>query len=57
MRVINQNEGFTIKAPAPDPQEAEREIERLRARVASLSSQLADELVENQRLRARSNNT
>jgi hypothetical protein len=44
-------EDDTIKAPAPELQEAEREIERLRAHVASLASQLADERVENQRLR------
>jgi len=52
MGVINQNEGLTIKPPPPELQDAEREIERLRARVQSLASQLADELVENQRLRS-----
>jgi hypothetical protein len=45
MGVINQNEGLTIKPPPPELQDAEREIERLRARVQSLASQLADELV------------
>ena len=51
MGVINQNEGLTVKPPPPELQDAEREIERLRARVQSLASQLADELVEHQRLR------
>jgi len=51
MGVINQNEGLTVKPPPPELQDAEREIERLRARVQSLASQLADERVENQRLR------